>query len=166
MAERVSAPHADDLLQPTVGEAPPAFAEKPWRVSSQLWVAFFGGVLAVTVVAWLNARRLGIPARTRVMMVAIGGAAGAALLPLWMRIPPSDGVVEFLRGGRSHGLYSRLVAVGVYLILARMQKRADAHFQVFGGGDYASLWKTGLLAVVVLGALQTALLAAVAWGVR
>lgn len=49
----------DELLQPTVTQAAPS-GHLPWRLHSQFWVAFFGGIPAVTAIAWINARYLGM----------------------------------------------------------------------------------------------------------
>jgi hypothetical protein len=67
------AENLDHLLRPTLTDAP-AVSKPPFRVSSQGYVAFFGGVLAVTIVALVNARRLNLTLKTQALM------AGAATL--------------------------------------------------------------------------------------
>ena len=66
-------PERGDIFRPSlqghdsVGRLP---QERPWRLYSQFFVAFFGGVLAVTAIAYLNGKRLGLSdARLRVIIV-------------------------------------------------------------------------------------------------
>ncbi len=59
----------DELLRPTIG-AGVDMSVRPWRPMSQTYVAFFGGVIASTVIAFLNARRLGVDADKRRLIVA------------------------------------------------------------------------------------------------
>jgi hypothetical protein len=44
----------DPLLQPSLQDREPDYGDPPWRLESQVWVAFFGGVEALTIIAWLN----------------------------------------------------------------------------------------------------------------
>lgn len=129
----------DELLQPTI--APAAKRRLPWRVSSQFWVAFLGGVPAITGIAFLNARRLGAPARKQLWIVAAGIVAAALFVGVvaWMQTMDAD--------SRSTGrIAGRAVGVVLYLVLARIQKEDDGRHQVFGDGQYASLWFAGILA--------------------
>lgn len=153
----------DDLLQPSIPANPPPVLRKPWRVRSQVWVAFFGGILAVTAIALLNARRLGIDARRRWLMGAAGAVAFTILLVLWLRQPDAADYVTFLREGRELRIAARVIAVVLYLVLAALQRRAEQHYLVFAGGEYGSLWKAGLLVTFTLGILQLLLVAGIAW---
>jgi hypothetical protein len=69
------AENLDDLLRPTLTR-PQAVQTPPYRVSSMGYVAFFGGVLAVTIVAMVNARRFNLSTRVQALML---GAAAVAL---------------------------------------------------------------------------------------
>jgi hypothetical protein len=132
----------DELLQPTV--TPVERRRLPWRVSSQFWVAFFGGIPAVTVIAFLNARRLGSTARKQVWIVVAGIAAAVVFLALAAWIQTLDG------GSRPMGrIAGRALGIVLYLVLAQIQKDDDGRHQVFGGGQYASLWLAGILAIVL-----------------
>lgn len=152
----------DELLQPSVTN-PPGPRGKPWRVSSQVWVAFFGGILAITVIAILNARRLGIDNRKRWLMGAAGTVALAILLALWLRQPGAPDYQRFLREGGELRIAGRVIALVLYLILAAIQKPAERHYLVFEEGEYASLWTAGLAYTVILGTLQSTALPLIAW---
>src|SRR5713226_1772676 len=63
-------PTADDLLlRPTIQV--PLAGHPPWRLSSQGYVALFGGLLAGTVVGVVSAGRLGAGTGRRVLMVVL-----------------------------------------------------------------------------------------------
>lgn len=152
----------DELLQPTVSSEAPR-RHRPWRLQSQFWVAFLGGALAGATIAILNAGRLGVPRRTRWMMAGLTAVTIAVLLALWLQQPVASSFGTFVRSGREMRLYSRIAAVALYLVLAAMQRKADARHQVFSVGEYASLWGPGAAAIFIAGTLQTALLAGIAW---
>ena len=56
----------DGLLRPSLQDAhlPGTHGpRRPWRVGSQFFVAFFGGILPGALIAYLNGRRLGLLGR-------------------------------------------------------------------------------------------------------
>jgi hypothetical protein len=130
----------DDLLQPSITAPVQKSGKLPWRVSSQFWVAFFGGVLAATPIAYINSLRLGAPKRVR-QWIVISGIVATALyagcFAIWF--PAEPRIVRFA---------GRVVAVLQYLVLARIQRGDDNRHQIFGSGAYASLWVPGLIAIV------------------
>ena len=128
----------DELLQPTV--APARARPLPWRVQSQFWVAFFGGVPAVTAIALLNARRLGSSARKQWLILLVG-LAGVALFLAFLVLKDSSSKTLVRAAGR-------ILAVAIFLVFAWIQRADDRHYQVFGAGDYASLWGPGIAAVI------------------
>ncbi|WP_319463317.1 hypothetical protein [Micromonospora sp. RTP1Z1] len=73
---------ADDLLAPTI--TPAAYAERrpPWRPGSLIYPAVFGGALAATVLALVNARRLRLPTGATLAIVGTGLAALVARLAI------------------------------------------------------------------------------------
>ena len=164
MTMQLGGESSDDLLQPTVSETSPR-TEKPWNPHSQIWVAFFGGVLAVTTIAILNATRLRMPASSRRWMLIIGAVALCAVFVTWMRVPAAESFLRFAAGGRELRLIRRVIAVVACLAFTYMQRHAKAHYEVFAG-DYESLWRPGLIATFVLGTLESLTLATIAWGVR
>ena len=135
----------DELLQPTVTPVERS-GYKPWRVQSQFWVAFFGGIVAVTAVAFINSGHLGMSARSRGAILA----AGAAALAVWVALAVwlVDENAQNLR------IAGRILAVVLFLVLARMQRPADARYQLFGAGEYAALWGVGIPASIIGGLAQ------------
>lgn len=145
---------SEDLFTPSISRA--AFSgPPPWRVTSQFWVYFFGGVLAGGVIAYLNAGRLGATQRARQAIAALTALglvltlAGAALIP----------TEESSSGVR---LATRVIALVIgYLPAARLQRTADRAGQL-RGVEPSSLWGPGAAAVFGLGAAQAILVAVVA----
>jgi hypothetical protein len=131
----------DELLRPSVAEAPKG--RLPWRVNSQFWVAFFGGIPAVTAIAFLNSRRLGSTARKQQWILVAGLVAVAAFLALYAWLRGTDDSARTMR------IVGRLLAVVLFLVLARIQREDDGRHQVFGSGQYARLWIPGILATVI-----------------
>lgn len=131
----------DDLLRPTVEPAPQR--RLPWRVSSQFWVAFFGGVPAVTVIAFLNARRLGTSTRKQGIMLFAGVVACLGYVALAVGLKSASASNSIMR------IAGRAVAIVLYLVLAQLQAEDDGRHQVFGSGQYAPLWIPGILATVL-----------------
>lgn len=156
----------DELLRPTVTAEASAPREKPWRVQSQFWVAFFGGALALSVIAVINARRLGVPPRKRAWMIVLSLLALAVIFGFWLNQPEAAKFGALLREGRELRLVGRVTAVLLFLALAAFQRPADAHFRVFTDAEYASLWSAGIASTLILGSLQTLLLAGAAWLIR
>jgi hypothetical protein len=148
----------DELLTPSIGELPvrDADAPKPWRLGSQVYVAFFGGVLAVTAIAILNARRLGLRGRPQALMAGAGvlGLAGALV------------VASLLAGerGSSVRIGARIVALATYGVHYLLQRRADRvyHYHARDEEPYDSLLVPGLIACFTFGLVEAALLVAVA----
>ncbi|ADB32433.1 hypothetical protein Kfla_3373 [Kribbella flavida DSM 17836] len=143
----------DELLRPTI-TAGVDLSVRPWRLLPQAYVAFFGGVIAVTVIAFFNARRLGIDAAKRRLILLTGAVSLAASAVLVTLLTQDDG---------SSGLRvaTRIVAVACCLVQLKLQQPMDRAFQL-RGADYASLWGPGIAAVIGCGILEVGVLAAVA----
>ena len=142
----------DELLRPTIG-AGVDMSVRPWRLMSQTYVAFFGGVISTTVIAFLNARRLGVaPDKRRLILLA--GAVGLIVAAV---------VIALLDGSGASGIRVaiRVVAVVTCLAQLRIQRPMDRAFQL-RGQDYRSLWGPGIAAVIGGGLVEAILLAAVA----
>jgi hypothetical protein len=150
----MAAEHDDDLFAPALeGRRRRALAkgERPWRLGSQFFVAFFGGALAVAAIAWLNAQRLGVdPARRR--LIPIVGLAGLVATVAVIQIF-GDG--EF---GGSQRILGRVVGLATGGVLYGLQVSADRIYHSYGEGDedelYDSLWVPGLAATFGLGIVQ------------
>lgn len=140
----------DDLLRPTVGSAVDLSA-RPWRLMSQTYVAFFGGVLASTAIAYLNAKRLGVDVAKRRLILLTGLAGLAVVIGVFVLLYGADsGVTSGLRVG------IRVVAVVCCMLQVRLQRPMDRAFQL-RGADYGSLWGMGI-AVTIGGAVVEALI--------
>lgn len=148
---------SDELLRPTIG-ADIDLSARPWRLMSQAYVAFFGGVIATTVIAVLNARRLGVPVNGRRQLLLSGGVglvlAAAAIVLLTDELTASSGT----------RLVIRVVAVLTCLFQLRIQQPMDRAFQL-RGTEYKSLWGPGIAAVIGCGLLELGLLALVVMAV-
>ena len=139
----------DELLRPTVG-AGVDMSVRPWRLMSQTYVAFFGGVLASTAVAYLNAGRLGVDAAKRRLILLTGLAGLLAVIGVFVLLYDDTGVTSGLR------VSIRVVAVLCCMVQLRLQRPMDRAFQL-RGADYGSLWGWGI-AVTIGGALAEALI--------
>lgn len=143
---------SDELLRPTV-QGPIGTSEKPWRLNSQSYVAFFGGVLASTTIAVVNAKRLGVPPDKRRLMIGVGALAFVVAVLV--------GAVLAGDGSSAARVSTRVVAVVAILGLIRFQQPMDRAF-ARRSGEYASLWGPGLLAVFTLGIVEVLIIAALA----
>jgi hypothetical protein len=148
---------SEDLLQPALAGRPARIGvARPWRLTSQFYVAFIGGVLAVATLAILNARRLGMSVADQAAIgaAAIAGFAGVLILAAtWA--PGSD-----LR------LAARVVAVASWGAMYLVQRVPDrVHSYHFDGDEpYESLLRSGPWVVVVAGVGQIALVAMLTGG--
>jgi len=154
----------DDLFQPTLQDHPSIARDslaRPWRLGSQLWVAFFGGPLAIAGIAYLNARRLGVPRRRANVILAAGAGASIvylAALGVWIVPALASGVDS---GERTLLRYSgRAFALLLYVVLRLLQRQADALYRFHRDGNedeiYESLWGPGALACLLGGGAAAA----------
>ncbi len=143
----------DDLLRPTLADrvGPAAGEAKPWRLGSQVYVAFFGGAIAVAAIALLNAERLRLDRRSEVLIAACGlaGLIGTVVLAAVVDDLPAFGrrAVALLAWG------------GMWLV----QRGADRSFAFHAREEepYASLWVPGLVAVIAGATVQALIVAAI-----
>ncbi|MDQ3328978.1 MAG: hypothetical protein M3506_10720 [Chloroflexota bacterium] len=156
--ESLGASSNDDLLSPSlqthVGRRT---GKKPWRLQSQFWVAFFGGVLPITVIAYLNGKRLGLPRRRQHIVLAAGVAGILCTVVFSYHLGEGEfGNVADRSMQRTVRLGSRVIAVIAYLVLYSLQRAADRTYSYYTQDDeeYSSLWKPGLAAVFGLGLVQ------------
>jgi hypothetical protein len=144
----------DELLRPTIG-AGVDLSVRPWRLMSQTYVAFFGGVISATVIAFLNARRLGVAPDKRRLILLVGGI-GLLLAAVVISLLTTDSTTS--AGIR---VAIRVVAVATCLVQLRIQRPMDRAFQL-RAGEYGSLWGPGIAAVIGGGLIEAILLAIVA----
>jgi hypothetical protein len=151
----------EDLLTPTLQGHLPRVGLRPWRLGSQVYVAFFGGVLGVTPIAFLNAGMLQAPARVRAGIVAIGVAGFAAVVAAAAFLLDGDSVPD---GARTALTLVGVLAWGGMFLLQRPYDRIYATFSREQHEDdkYESLFGPGLVAVIAGFLTQGAIVAAVA----
>lgn len=146
--------HDDDLFAPVLQgreSGVPLSGERPWRLSSQFYVAFFGGTLAVATIAWVNAGRLGLePVKRRLIpVVAIVGLVATIVA---VELFGGSGVESGQR------IVGRVVALAAGGVLYGLQVGADRVYHAFNEGDeealYDVMWGPGLAATVGLGIVQ------------
>ena len=127
-----------------------ADAPRPWRLGSQLYVAFFGGVIAATAIAVENARRLRAPRRV------MWSIAGAAVLGLAGLIAVASLVSSEVR------IVVQLVSVAAWGLMFLAQRQWDRVYGVYAPNDepYGSLLLPGLAAVIVGVTIQVAIVVA------
>ena len=125
----------DDLLQPTLADHE-GTKYRPFRLSSQVYVAFFGGALAVGAIGCVNAVFLGMPNRARVAIVALALAAEGALVAL--AAATETGQVRLL------SIIAGLVAFGGVYLIQRSPDRVY-HFHTDDDEPYESLFLPGLV---------------------
>ncbi|TDC17337.1 hypothetical protein [Kribbella albertanoniae] len=144
---------SDELLRPTIGERVDPKV-RPWRLNSQAYVAFFGGVIAATIIASLNARRLGLDRGKRWMIIGTGVVGLTAVIALYALLNDDGERTQSLR------IVVRIVAVLCILVQMRWQRPMDRAFQL-RGTDYHSMWVLGPILVVVCAIVEALLLALV-----
>jgi hypothetical protein len=144
----------DELLRPTIG-AGVDMKVRPWRLKSQLYVAFFGTAIACTVIAVLNARRLGVDAagRRRILLAgAIGLAASTAAFLL---------LDDLLCAEDPYAMVPNIAATAIAMLCSlsqqRVQRPMDRAVQL-RGTEYRSLWWPGIPAAIGGGILHTLVL--------
>jgi hypothetical protein len=132
----------DELLQPTLADHQRRPAkDKPWRLGSQVYVAFFGGAFAVGAIGFLNAVRLGLSIRARLAIVAVALAAEGALYAV-VQATATDEI-------RLVSIAAGLAAFGGAYLIQRSPDRVY-HFHYQGDDEeYESLFVPGLIACVV-----------------
>ncbi len=167
---KVAEGYSDDLLAPSLqGRVytvePPA--KRPWRLGPQFFVAFFGGSLAITLIAFLNAGRLGLSAGRRWSMLGVGlvwGLTGpAVMIHGFMNL---EAIGQLFGSGvapetllRIVGKAFALLLFGLFYLLQQKPDRAYGYRYARAEEPYASLWVPGLLAIVGFAALQVAIIA-------
>jgi hypothetical protein len=130
----------DELLRPTIG-TDVDLAVRPWRLMSQTYVAFFGGVVAATAIAFLNARRLGVDA-ARQRLILLTGAVGLVAATILFALPFGEWAETPLPN-----VADTAVALVCSFVQQRIQRPVDRAVQL-RGTEYRSLWGPGIAATI------------------
>ncbi|MEN6371606.1 MAG: hypothetical protein ABFD64_06280 [Armatimonadota bacterium] len=151
-------PHGrpDDLLSPTLGDQQlqPA-GRKPWQPTSLLYVAFFGGALAYTVIALINGRRIGLSKDKQNLIMLLGFIGLVASFIMHYFFPVIDGNFTLHTENKlSIRLGDRIIGTALYLICSSFMNEANRIYQYRCKTGYESLLGTGIAAVVGLGSAQ------------
>lgn len=153
-----------DLLKPSLQDHQPySEVHKPWALGGFIYVAFFGGMLPLIVLAYRNAKRLQIAPKTCRLMVVIGSVVLIALAVFAFYLPRLPALNVAGSGVRTIRYAGRLLAVVSYFGIAALLRSASRVYE--SQYDYAPLLKPGLIAVLGLGTLQGLVLALLyMWG--
>ena len=148
---------SENLLEPALAGRPARIGvARPWRLTSQFYVAFLGGVLAVATLAILNARRLGMSVAQQATIGAAALAGFSVVLILAATSAPSSDL-------RLAGRVVSVLAWGAMFLVQRVPDRIHSyHFD--GDEPYESLLKTGPAIVVGVALGQIALVAMLTGG--
>jgi hypothetical protein len=138
----------DDLFQPTLHDAPPRSTELPFHSGSMFVPAFFGGPLTFLYFALTSARRLGLPAERRRVLVAV--SVGMLLVALIVIL------VLDANGAEGSRLRFAVQAAGVVTCLIGSRVlRAPERRHALAGGEFEPIgFGRGLVACLVGGAVQ------------
>jgi hypothetical protein len=129
----------DELLQPSLEDG--THDEPPWRLSSQLYVAFFGGIFAITAIAGLNAWKL------RLGRAQIAGIVALGVIGL-VAIVISAGAVDTSSTARLLSRGISIVAYGGMYLIQRTADRVHAFHARDEETAYVSLVKPGIMASI------------------
>jgi hypothetical protein len=139
----------NDLFTPTI-RALPTTGKPPWSVSMLVFPAIIGGPLAITVLALINGRRLGIAPGGQLAVAAAGVCA--MVLRLWVLA-----VVLSSTDGRVVSALTGALAYGPVLLVQRRPYRAFT----LRGGEADGLLLPGFVAAAGGAVIEAVLAAAV-----
>jgi hypothetical protein len=147
----------DDLLRPSLADRRiDAGRPLPFRLGSQVYVAFFGGALALGAIAGWNSWALEQPRRAQALIAAVALAAEAGLLLVVAFALDGD-------AGRIAGIGAGLVAYGAAYLIQRSADRVY-HYHSREDEPYGSLLGPGIVVVVSARIVESLLIGAVADG--
>jgi putative flippase GtrA len=126
----------DELLRPTIG-AGVDLSVRPWRLMSQTYVAFFGGALAATVIAYVNSGRLGLDAAARRLILVTGAAGLVASTLVYLALE------DLLRDDDPYAAVANVAATAIALVTSFVQQRIQRLM------DRAFQWKAGITATII-----------------
>jgi hypothetical protein len=152
----------DSLLRPSISNESngiPKPGSRPWNFNNTFWLAFLGGVAPITVMAYINAKRLDMPVAKQRLFILVGALGMLVVLSFTAYTAPQLTINKLFDRGNHIFSISRLSAVVVWLIV-RWQMITPLRIYDFRFADealYDSMWKPALLSILLFGSLQTAL---------
>lgn len=152
-----------DLFSPSLQARDVGYNERPWKLSSQFWVAFLGGTFAIAGLSYFNAKRLKLPPDKLRLVMVVGAVGTIATIGLALYVGMNfDALATSANSRQLLRFSSRIAALVTYYLLRRIQEPYDRRFGMFYGNDgYDSLWKPGLAATFGLGIIQTIIIVAI-----
>lgn len=139
----------DDLLQPSLTEDDDLKGfKKPWNPQSLVFAAFFAGPFAGGFLLSLNFKRLGMSGKfwkSLLLFVALGLVMYATIILLH-----TNGIIEKGNSDQKQlcRIIVRVITIAAAYWAATIQRERFRLFE-YSGGDAASAWVPGILAVVV-----------------
>lgn len=149
-----------DLLQPTVGRAPPQ--QVPYSLQAALLTSFFGGPFAALAIFGINAKRIG-RLRSQAPLIAALGVVHVAS-QWWLHTVPSGAafgawLASVLAMSRAPRLLSGVFGLVVFVVCAFVHRREHKASELVGKGQPNGL-KIGV-ALIVGGRVANAFLTGV-----
>jgi hypothetical protein len=143
------AENLDHLLRPTLTDAP-RVSTPPYRVSSMGYVAFFGGVLAVTIVAIVNARRFNLSMKLQALMVGVAAVALAGEVI----------AASLISGDQTPRLIRTVAALAAFGVFYWLQRSPERVYEYHARQDepFESLVPLGILVCLVPGLVELGVL--------
>lgn len=148
-----------DLYTPSISDhavAAAADQQTPWRPASLYWVAIFCGPFVVTMLAFLNSRRLGLPKGQQRFILLVGLLVTAFCLAFILWSMSTFGIArDDVRARLLPRWTWQFVTLMWAAIIVRLQTPAARRYEQRTDGGYASMWRAGLywslVSIVVFG---------------
>lgn len=154
----------DDLLQPSLEgvSRKRTSTARPWRLSSQSYVAFFGGPIAVAAISFINAGRLGLSQRRRIGIILSGVIGLILVVAVGSAVALPNNPEDVTTAERIAFRALGLLAFAPMYLLQREADRVYSFYDRSNDDAYESLWLPGIAAVVVGAILQFGFLSSAA----
>ncbi len=155
---RVTRPN-NDLYSPSLDSVSAdaiAARAQPWRPESRYWVAILCGPLVVTILAFLNSRRLGM-AKGKQQFILVTGlllTTATCAFIIWSMYALGLGRDD-VRAKLLPRWTWQILSLFWAIVLVRLQTPAARQYQAMSDVGYASMWRAGLfwclVSIVVYG---------------
>jgi hypothetical protein len=126
--------------------------KRPWRIAPQFLVALFAGPLVVTLIAWLNGKRLLLhPSQLRhIKIIGLIGTAIAWGIPLVLST--QDNLNLFWRVPLNQWWVSNLVTAVICCFIFAMIQNTGMRVYYFYHGDkgFSRFWIRGVAVIILM----------------